>query len=233
MINGEWTHESHGLLSSVGNELAKEIDDVRVRLKRTNDDIIGIGQSLMKIKSTVEHGQFVPLLKIEFDMSEDTAQNFMRVARRFGDEKNRNFRFLPSSVLYELSKPSIPNEIVDATLDAIQDGTLPPSVKAVHEAVLHGIPEEVKPIEVLHLENEQEQPQDAQRKPEHKVVKSRDFAITERMWGLLKHPDFDLIGGKTLDKWMQHLDSDTYQVMQERLTKLEELVIRLKKTMNR
>lgn len=249
MINGEWTHESYELLSSAGNGIAKEIDDVRVRLKRTSDDIIGIGQSLMKLKNAVGHGQFIPLLKIEFNMSEDTAQNFMRVARRFGNEKNRTVRFLPSKVLYELSKPSIPDEVVDATLDAIQDGTLSPSFKAVHAAVQHGISEQEntilqpqetapnsdleqeiaeKPMEVLRLENDQEHPQDAKRKPTSDFQRRIQNDIAYNLWKLLTHPDFDAITAIILRKYMKNLDSDTHQMIQERLTQLERLVPRMR-----
>ena len=85
---------------------------IKMRMQRSAEDIIAIGQDLLEIKHELDHGQFKSWIKTEFHMSYDTAVNFMQVARKFGardDIKNGNVPFLSASVLYELAGPKIPD----------------------------------------------------------------------------------------------------------------------------
>ncbi len=106
---------------------------IHARLKRTAEDIIAIGQDLIDVKQDLDHGQFESWLKTEFDMSYDTALNFMQVAKKFGDRpelKNGNFPFLSVSVLYALAAPSTP----DTVIDMVKAGKIPPTIPAIREA---------------------------------------------------------------------------------------------------
>ncbi|MBF0467245.1 MAG: hypothetical protein HQK94_19440 [Nitrospirae bacterium] len=49
-------------------------------------------------------------------MSADTAQRFLRVYRKFNDEKYRNLRYLKPSIIYDLASDSTPDEVVDTVL---------------------------------------------------------------------------------------------------------------------
>ena len=46
---------------------------IKLRLKRTVEDIIEIGRELTTVKAELPHGQFLPWIAAEFEMSEDTA----------------------------------------------------------------------------------------------------------------------------------------------------------------
>jgi hypothetical protein len=56
---------------------------IRQRLQNTFVSAIKIGQELLVVKETLEHGQFLPWLQAEFGWSQRTAYNFMSVAERF------------------------------------------------------------------------------------------------------------------------------------------------------
>ena len=84
---------------------------IKLRLKRTVEDIIEIGRELTAVKNDLPHGQFLPWISTEFEMSEDTAQNFLRVYERFGQKPNNSvFNFKPT-ILYALAAPSTPDAI--------------------------------------------------------------------------------------------------------------------------
>ena len=61
---------------------------IKLRLKRTVEDIIEIGRELTAVKAELPHGAFVVWILSEFEMSVDTAQNFLRVYERFGEKPN-------------------------------------------------------------------------------------------------------------------------------------------------
>jgi DNA repair exonuclease SbcCD ATPase subunit len=104
-------------------------ESIRVRLKRTAEDIIATGQDLIDVKKDLGHGLFQDWLKSEFDMSYPTANNFMNAAERFGD-KTLNFRDLSVSVLYLLAAPSTP----DTVIERVQSGEIPPTLEDIRKA---------------------------------------------------------------------------------------------------
>jgi hypothetical protein len=112
-------------------------ESIRVKMKRSAEDIIGIGQDLIDAKHDVGHGRFKGWLKAEFDMTYDTAINFMQVARKFGqrDEiKNGIIPFLPATILYEIAGPKMPEQIVEGVLSGDIDPT-PQAIKDAKEAL--------------------------------------------------------------------------------------------------
>ncbi len=90
---------------------------IKLRLKRTVEDIIEIGRELKAVKEELPHGQFLPWIAAEFEMTKDTAQNFMSVFDRFG--KNGNFPYLnfKPSILYSLAAPSTPESVIDKAIE--------------------------------------------------------------------------------------------------------------------
>lgn len=108
---------------------------IHSRLKRTAEDIIAIGQDLRAVKARLGHGQFMPWLQAEFEMSRQTAHDFMRVAERFGNE-SRNFLHLSVSVLYELAAPSTPDTIIEL----VETGQIPATIPAIREAKRAALP---------------------------------------------------------------------------------------------
>ena len=96
-------------------------DRIRVRLRRTAEDIIEIGRDLLEAKRLLPHGQFLPWIEQSFEMSEDSAARFMAVAARFGNQIPQLAEFAPS-VLYLLAAPSTPTTVREAAIEAAQRG---------------------------------------------------------------------------------------------------------------
>lgn len=94
---------------------------IRLRMKRTAEDIIEIGRDLIEVKDALPHGQFGDWLKAEFEMSEWTARNFTNVADKFGTKTGKIPDFTPS-ILYELSAPSTPEPVVEQAIQKADDG---------------------------------------------------------------------------------------------------------------
>lgn len=107
----------------------QKADETHGLLKRTAEHIVHIGQNLKAVKEKLPHGQFLPWLEKEFEMSRWTAQHFIRVAEKLED-KWRNFHHLPVSVLYELAAPSTS----DGILEQVQSGQIAPTIEAIKAA---------------------------------------------------------------------------------------------------
>ncbi|MBF0453889.1 MAG: DUF3102 domain-containing protein [Magnetococcales bacterium] len=108
------------LPADVTTNVLGAMERIRLRMKRTAEDIIEIGHELLAVKGALPHGQFVEWLQAEFKMSLSTAQNFMNVYKRFG-KSTKIVDFNPS-VIYELSAPSTPNEVVKKAMEIANTG---------------------------------------------------------------------------------------------------------------
>ncbi len=71
---------------------------IKLRLKRTVEDIIEIGRELTAVKDELPHGQFLPWIAAEFEMSHVTATQFMNVAERFGGQILNNCNYSGTSL---------------------------------------------------------------------------------------------------------------------------------------
>ena len=87
--------------------LHEQVAEIKRLVRRSAQDLVDIGQSLIDVKQKLEYGQFLNWLKSEFSWSSRTANRFMRVAQIFGSDNLSDLNILPSA-LYELSAPSIP-----------------------------------------------------------------------------------------------------------------------------
>lgn len=119
----------HTLDADTRQFVQQKANETHGLLKRTAEHILQIGQNLRAVKEKLPHGQFLPWVAAEFEMSRWTAQHFIRVADKLAD-KWGNFHHLPISVLYELATPSTSEDI----LTQIQNGQIPPTLEAVKEA---------------------------------------------------------------------------------------------------
>jgi myosin heavy subunit len=110
--------------SSLSPDLQVEVksatERIKLRMKRTAEDIIEIGKDLIAIKEKLPHGQFLPWIATEFEMEERTARRFMSVAERF-PEIGHFDRFKPAT-LYELAAPSTPDQVVEQVIEKAQNG---------------------------------------------------------------------------------------------------------------
>lgn len=104
------------------NKFAARIHKLR---QRTCEDVIAIGRLLIEAKAHLEHGEWCEWLRREFAWSRDTAERFTHVAAVFEDANAATLRNLDASALYELARPSTPQEARDTVAGLIEDGTLP------------------------------------------------------------------------------------------------------------
>jgi outer membrane murein-binding lipoprotein Lpp len=95
---------------------------IKLRLKRTVEDIIEIGRELTAAKEQLPHGQFLPWIAAEFEMSQQTANNFTAVYERFGNGKLPIISNLRPTILYALSAPSTPAEVIDRAVEKADAG---------------------------------------------------------------------------------------------------------------
>lgn len=94
---------------------------IKLRLKRTVEDIIEIGRELTAIKHELPHGQFEIWIKDEFQMNREMANNFMQVATRFGGQMSDYLTFKPT-ILYALAAPSTPDSVVQQAIEKAESG---------------------------------------------------------------------------------------------------------------
>jgi hypothetical protein len=102
--------------------LKKQTEEIQIRCKRANEDILEIGRRLWDIKKRLQSGQFLQWLKVEFSWSHDTAHRFMRVYDRFKDRELSQIAEIPSSALYILAAASTPEEAAQEALDRVAAG---------------------------------------------------------------------------------------------------------------
>lgn len=106
------THFDYGALSSDVAEEARAIAArVRSRQQNTMALIRETGRDLLSVKEKLGHGHFLSWIEAEFAMTRQTANNYMNVADRFGEEC-KTILHLPPAAAYALASPSTPEPIV-------------------------------------------------------------------------------------------------------------------------
>ena len=113
------TFNYFALDADVAIEARAAAERIKIRLRRTAEDIVEIGKELVEIKNKLTHGQFLPWIEAEFQMSDRTANNFMRVAARFKSEIISDFN---PTVLYQLAAPSTPDEVIEKATEKAEAG---------------------------------------------------------------------------------------------------------------
>lgn len=108
------------LPANTASDVRAATERIKLRIKRSAEDIVAIGQDLIAVKERLEHGQFSEWLKAEFEMDQRTAQNFMRVATMFG--KNEIISFFKPTVLYALAAPSTPEAVREEAVSRAEQG---------------------------------------------------------------------------------------------------------------
>lgn len=96
--------------------------EIHRRLKRSAEDVIAIGKSLLASKDALEHGQFGTWLEAEFEWDQKTAERYMGSAIAFGKIDNLSNLNITPSALYVLAAPSTPPEVRESILAAAESG---------------------------------------------------------------------------------------------------------------
>ena len=92
-------------------EILLPAERIRQTVKRTIEDIIAVGNDLLAVKESLDHGQFGAWIRAEFGWTDRTARNFMAVAEQFGakSEMISDLKIAPTAA-YLLASPSAPDE---------------------------------------------------------------------------------------------------------------------------
>jgi hypothetical protein len=92
------------------------VDELQIALKRETADIIAIGELLLEAQALLEHGLWLPWLKLNFGSSVRTAQNYMSAARFASKYATVAHLKLRPSVLYWLGQnlEAIPLDEIEA-----------------------------------------------------------------------------------------------------------------------
>lgn len=111
------------LTVEVADDVRGTAERIRQRLKKALEDIIEVGNDLLTVKAALPHGQFGFWLRAEFGWSERMAQNFMRVAERFGSKTEiiADLAIQPTAA-YLLAAPSIPDEARELAIQRAEQG---------------------------------------------------------------------------------------------------------------
>lgn len=116
----------------------KAVEDAAVEIavagRQMQSSVLSIGAALVAAKGLLAHGQFEEWCRIEFGMSQRTAQNMMNVARTF-DGKSEKISLLGDSVLYLLAAPSTPEPVREAMIEQAESAGRVPSVAKVRQAI--------------------------------------------------------------------------------------------------
>ncbi len=109
------------LSAKIAEKVRASAEAIRQHLQNTLASAIKIGQELLAVKETLEHGQFLPWLQAEFGWSQRTAYNFMSVAERFEVARIANLK-IPPTAAYLLAAPSVPDEARQVAISKAEAG---------------------------------------------------------------------------------------------------------------
>jgi hypothetical protein len=121
----------NSLMSKSERTLDDVANDVRKNLTGAVEHIIKAGKHLQEGRGMHDGDrEFGRWCQKEFpDLKHGTRNNMMQLAKRFGASQNFNYQ-TPISVLYELSAPSVPDDLAEGFLSSSE----PVKVKDVQEA---------------------------------------------------------------------------------------------------
>ena len=113
-------------LYEINEDLAKEIEEeaqiIKMKLKRTVEDLLDIGKRLIDIREKIPYGYFKIWCKNELGFHYATALNLIRIADVFGNNDKIIDLNITPSILYYLASPSTPKKAREKVIGLIEDG---------------------------------------------------------------------------------------------------------------
>jgi hypothetical protein len=110
---------------SADEDVAKILERIRHRLRKSVKDMIDIGRDLNVIKTRLGHGPFLPFIEKQLGMKSRTAERFMQAAKfadEFTDGRIDMMSNLPANTIYLLSARSTHKTIKTGFVAAIGAG---------------------------------------------------------------------------------------------------------------
>lgn len=114
-------------------EIRASVEIIREGTRRFTSSIAAIGRELTAVKEKIPHGEWLPWLDAEFQMTDRTARNYMN-AGKFLEGKSATVSVLPPGSLYALSAPSAPPEVVAEVVAEVERGVIP-KVEEIRERI--------------------------------------------------------------------------------------------------
>jgi hypothetical protein len=103
--------------------LKEQASRIRNMVKTTMSTIIQIGNDLIAVKQTLEHGKFCAWIESECGFSIRTAENYIRSAE-FAEGKSATVALLQPATVYRLAAKNAPAVIVDAVIQRALSGQI-------------------------------------------------------------------------------------------------------------
>jgi hypothetical protein len=123
--------EGNGIRSQgfTNDEISPEQQDIvdeatrviHTYMERIGTDILEIGRQLTRVKAILAHGQFLQWVEQEFGLKERTAERWMTVYLRLGDQADL-FRQLKPTALYSVAMPSTPAAAIAIVAEKLRAG---------------------------------------------------------------------------------------------------------------
>jgi hypothetical protein len=120
------------------DKLARRILTLR---QHTNENIIEIGRLLVVTKRRAGHGRWGEWLRDKFAWSEDTAERYINVSKKFRKTNSATLRNLDLSAVYELARPSTPQSAREQVIQLIEKEKNPPSLADVRKIIRESKPQ--------------------------------------------------------------------------------------------
>jgi hypothetical protein len=114
--------------------LARYANEIRARRKRASSDMIEIGRMLVESKKLVGHGNWLSWPEREFQWTENTARNFIRVHEMAKTANFADLSNIPISGLFLLARPSTPETAKQEAISRAEAGE-PMTLNTVKEIV--------------------------------------------------------------------------------------------------
>jgi hypothetical protein len=111
---------------------------IRTAVKSTTETILQVGEDLIAVKQSIEHGRFRAWIEAECGFSVRTAENYIRAAE-FADGKSATVALLQPATVYRLAAKSAPPAVVDEVIrraengDVVSDGDVVAALKVAKQ----------------------------------------------------------------------------------------------------
>lgn len=119
--NAQMSFNYDAVPAPVAIQAREAAERIKLRLRRSAEDIIEIGRDLKAVQNSIGHGKFLPWIQSEFQMSQAAAYRFMQVADAYGSKVTTVINLDPTA-LYALAAPKTPLEVREEIEKMIEAG---------------------------------------------------------------------------------------------------------------
>lgn len=106
---------------SIQSSVLAARDNIRLRIKNIEQDVLSIGAELLSVRAMLPHGQFTKWIEAEFGWSDRHARNFMQIAETFKSEIISDLD-ISTTVLGMLAAPSVSDEVRNDAVEKARAG---------------------------------------------------------------------------------------------------------------